>query len=268
MLDRLFKIFKSKTPTQTMYPELDKVGGLQNAIDIEFERLNSLLRVSRDNELEKLPLTYARIENRQKFSQVYIGAKEKLFLPDFWKEGVCLAHGQTTNISDLAQVLDFWLCKDITTRELANKFAFVVPNDKAFAFDDNKEVEYTWNVILQDQDRAELTDFIKLAIKDEVLNKLFPFTSLCTLCFSRCTGYPYDTVDLPNVTPKQFEFFAPIKGAKNITEQERNKLESQFLVTKNRSEYLGEGNAEEALKIVKANLPDNVQPARKGTADE
>jgi len=39
-------------------------------------------------------------------------------------------------------------------------------------------------------------------------------------------------------------------------------------VTKNKSEYLGEGNAEEALQIVKANLPDNVQPARKGTADE
>jgi hypothetical protein len=268
MLDRLFKIFKSKTPIQTMYPELDKVGGLQNAINIEFEKLNSTLRVSQDNELSKIPLTYARIENGQKFSQVYIGAEEKIYLPDFWKEGVCLAHGQAKNISALAQVLDFWLCNDVTTKQLADKFSFVSQSDKAFAFDNKNEVEYSWNLILQDQDKAEISDFVKLAIKDNVLNKLFPFTSLYTLCFSRCTGYPYDTDNLPNVTPKQFENFAPIQGKKSFSVQDINKLETQFVVTKNKSEYLGEGNAEEALKIVKANLPDNLQPARKGTADE
>lgn len=268
MLDRLFKIFKSKTPVQTMYPELEKVGGLQNAIDIEFEKLNSALRVTRDSDLDKIPLTFALIKKGQKFSQVYIGAEQKLYLPDFWKEGVCLAHGQTKNISDLVQALNFWLCNDITTRDLADKFSFVVPNDKAFVFDNNNEIEYTWNLILQDQCRAELNDFIKLAIKDNTLNKLFPFTSLYTLCFSRCTGYPYDTDNLPNVTPKQFENFAPVKGEKSIVTQDRNKVETHFVVTKNKSEYLGEGNAEEALRIVKANLPDNVQPARKGTADE
>jgi hypothetical protein len=267
MLDRLLKIFKSKTPTQKMYPELERVG-LQNAIDIEFEKLNSDLRVTRDSDLDKIPLTFALIKNGQKFSQVYIGAEEKLYLPDFWKEGVCLAHGQADNISDLGQVLEFWLCNNITTRELADKFSFVVPNDKAFAFDENNEVEYTWKLILQDQYRLELNDFVKIAIKDEVLNKLFPFTSLYTLCFSRCTGYPYDTDDLPNVTPKQFENFAPVYGENSIEIEDRNKLELRFVVTKNKSEYLGEGNAEEALRIVKANLPDNVQPARKGTTDE
>jgi hypothetical protein len=265
MLDRILKIFKSKEPIQTMYPELDKVGGLLNAINIEFEKLNSTLRVSQDNELDKIPLTYARIENEQKFSQVYIGAEQKIYLPDFWKEGVCLAHGQTKNISDLALVFDFWLCNDITTKQLAEKFSFVSPSDKALAFDNNNEVEYTWNLILQD--RAEINDFVKLAIKDNVLNKLFPFTSLYTLCFSRCTGYPYDTDNLPNVTPKLFENFAPIQGNRNIIEQGIN-LGTQFVVTKNKNEYLGEGNAEEVLKIVKDNLPDNVQPARKGTADE
>jgi len=268
MLDNLFKLFKSKKPVQKMYPELEKVGGLQNAIDIEFEKLNSALRVTRGSDLDKIPLTFALVKNKQKFSQVYIGAEQKLYLPDFWKEGVCLAQGQTNNISDLVQALNFWLCNDITTGDLADKFSFVVPNDKAFAFDNSYEIEYTWNLILQDQSRAELKDFIQLAIKDDTLNKLFPFTSLCTLCFSRCTGYPYDTDNLPNVTPKQFENFAPVKGEKSIATQDRSKVEAHFVVTKNKSEYLGEGNAEEALRIVKANLSDNVQPARKGTAED
>ena len=268
MLDRFFKKLKSKTPNQAMYPELEKVGGLQNAIDIEFEKLNSELRVTRDSDLDNIPLTFALIKSGQKFSQICIGAEEKLYLADFWKEGVCLAHGVTKNISDLAEVIGFWHCNNITTRELADNFSFVVPNDKAFAFDENNEVEYTWNLILKDKYSAELNDFVKLAIKDEVLNKLFPFTSLYTLCFSKCTGYPYDTYDLPNVTPKQFENFAPIQEERSIEVQDRHKLEFQFIVTKNKSIYLGEGNAEDALRIVKANLPDNIQPARKGAMDK
>jgi hypothetical protein len=178
MLDRLLKIFKPKTSIQKMYPELDKVGGLPNALDIEFKKHNSILRVSQDSELDKIPVMYVRIENRQKFSQVYIGAEEKIYLPDFWKEGVCLAHGKTADISDLARVLDFWLCNDISTKQLADKFSFVAQGDKAFAFDNNNEVEYTWNLILQEENKQEINDFVKLAIKDNVLNKLFPFTSL------------------------------------------------------------------------------------------
>jgi Family of unknown function (DUF6193) len=267
MLKRLLNFFKSKTLIQKMYPELEKVGGLQNAINIELEKHNSILKVSNDPDLVKIPLTYARIENGQKFSQVYIGAEEKLYLPDFWKEGVCLAHGKTENISELGQVLDYWLYNNTTTKELAEKFSFVTPNEKALAFDENNEIEYTWNSILQDKSREEIHDFVKIAIKDEVLNSLFPFTSLYTLCFSRCTGYPYDTDNLPNVTPKQFENFAPVRNEKSFTQQDENKLETKFVVTKNKNEFLGVGNAEEALRIIKLNLPDDLRPARKGTAD-
>jgi hypothetical protein len=268
MINKFLNFLKPKTQIHKMYPELKKVGGLENAIDIEFKRLNSPLRVKKNLKLDKVPFTFALIENGQKFSQVYIGAEEKIYLSDFWKNGVCLAQGQTKSISDLANTLDFWLRNDISIREFTSKFFFVTPNDKAFAFDENNEVEYTWELILQDHSRVELIDFVKLAIKDDVINKLFPFTSLYTLCFSRCTGYPYDTENLPNVTPKQFENFAGIEEEKIIPLPNVNKFETQFIVTKNRNEYLGEGNAEEAIRIVKENLPANIQKARKGTADE
>ena len=266
MLKKLLKIFKSKTPIQKMYPELEEVGGLQNAIDIEFKKFNSNLRVTKDSELEKTPLTFALIKNGEKFSQVYIGAEEKLYLPDFWKEGVCLANGWTKNISDLVQVLDFWLCNDVTTSQLVDKFSFVKQNDNAFAFDDNKEVEYTWNSILQNQSDTELKEFVKLAIKDDVLSKLFPFTSLYTLCFSRCTGYPYDTYNLPNVTPKEFENFLLFEGEIFSHQDNINIVENLLVVTVNKNKYLGGGDAEEALRIIKENLPENVTQARKGTA--
>lgn len=250
-----------------MYPELEKAGGLSKALNIQFAKINCSLRVTLDD--GKVPFTYARVEKGSKFSQVYIAAEEKLYLPGFWRDGVCLAHAKTDNILDLAKVIDFWLSHDISTTELAEEFRFVQVNNKAKVFDENKEVEYTWNSLQQDESRAELHDFIGLAINDEVLNKLFPFTSLYTLCFSRCTGYPYDTDNIPNVTPKMYENFALIKphGA-NRRKNDYPHSGIIFVVTKNKNEYLGEGNATEALKIVKDNLPDNIKTARKGTADD
>lgn len=252
-----------------MYPELEKAGGLSKALDIEFAKANCSLRVSVDNDLDKIPFAYARVEKGNKLSQVYIAAESKLYLPDFWRDGVCLAHAKTDNILDLVKVIDYWLIQDVSTSELAERFRFVEPNDKAKAFDENKEVEYTWNYLLRDESRTELHDFIKLAISDEVLNKLFPFTSLYTLCFSRCTGYPFDTDNLPCVTPKLYENFAMQKssGTDNHVSN-RQDMGSLFVVTKNKNKYLGEGNASEALKIVRDNLPDNIKPATKGTADK
>lgn len=254
-----------------MYPELEKVGGLKNAIDSEFEKLNSGLRVTRNSDLDKVPLTFALIENGNKFSQVYIAAENHLYLPDFWKEGVCLAHGETDNISNLGQVLDFWLCNDVSTKVLADKFAFVVPYENASAFENNEEVEYVWRFLLKEDDTLGLKEFINLASKDELLNKLFPFTSLYTLSFSRCTGFPFDTNDLPNVTEIEYIHFALPKNTSEyskIVQDTSIQNKTTYVVTKNKTQYIGQGNAEEALRIVKANLPDNVQPARKGTAED
>jgi len=252
-----------------MYPELEKSGGLSKALDIAFAKAGSSLRVSADNDLGKIPFAYARVEKGNKFSQVYIATESQLYLPDFWRDGVCLAHAKTGNILDLVNVIDFWLNQDVSTSELAESFRFVEPSDKAKAFDENKEVEYTWNHLLQDESRAELHAFVKLAINDEVLNKLFPFTSLYTLCLSRCTGYPFDADDLPSVTPKLYENFAMQKSNETSNhESTPQDVDTLFVVTKNKDEYIGEGNALKALKIVRDNLPDNIKPATKGTANQ
>lgn len=247
MLGDLLKNIKRRIINRTMYPEIKKAGGLVNAINLEFEKIGSDLRVSTDDDLDKFPVVYARVEKDRKFSQIYIAAEKKLYLPDFWKEGVCLAHAQTDDITTLATVVDFWLCNDITTKELGEKFVFVKPSDKASAFDENREIDYTWNLILNDPHRADIKEFVALAMKDDALSKLFPFTSLYTLCFSKCTGYPYSCEDLPTVSPKG------------------NGL---FVVRNFNNSIIGEGNAVEALHLVKSNLPKNIKPAVKGTAEE
>lgn len=254
-----------------MYPELDNAGGLANAINIVFAKLNSSMRVSIDQNDRKPPFAYARVENGNRFSQITIAAETKLYLTDFWKDGVCLANASTSDISEVARVVDYWLTQSVSTQALYEKFNFVQPTDKAKAFDEGTEVEYSWQCLLLSDDCLDLNEFINLASKKAPLNKLFPFKSLYTLCFSRCTGYPFDKTDLPEVTPIEYIYFTLPKGSikdDKIEHYKANPNEKAYVVTKNRMQYIGVGNANEALKIVLNNLPYDIKPARKGTADD
>ncbi|MVO07750.1 hypothetical protein GOQ30_01065 [Flavobacterium sp. TP390] len=259
MITKFLQLFKTKATAPNNSDKLELVAGLGKVINRALVERNSVLRVSEVSDLETLPFSYAVIKNGKKFSQVDIAKNEKLFLLDFWSDGVCLANGHASSLSELVDMLEFWLCNAIPTRALAERFSSITANEIAIAFDANQEVAYTWNLILQDTS-LELTDFVRLAYQDEVVRLLFPYTSLYTLCFSRCTGYPYDSVGLPNVTSKRFETFVGITGNKPS--------EVQYVVTINGTTYLGEGNAEEALQIVKAHLPKDITAARKGTAED
>jgi hypothetical protein len=230
-----------------MYVEIEKVGSLDKALDLELAKINSAFRVKVDEDLKaKFPIVYARVENENKFSQIYIAAERKLYLPDFWRDGVCLANGSTPDINQLAMVIDYWLGNNITTKALYQKFPFVTPDDKAHAFDIGREVEYSWHQTLNHPPTDHLKEAISLAMDDEVLSKLFPFTSLNRLCFSKCTGYPY-TNDIATINPVD-------KG--------------YFEVRLPNNQLLGSGTAAEALKILKDSLPANIGPAVKGTAED
>jgi len=228
-----------------MYPEIEKAGSLGNALDIEFTQIKSFLRVDRNYGTDKAPLTYAVVLNNDKFSEVYTAVNEKLYVPDFWRDGVCLANGSTSDIAQLIKSIDFWLRNDVTTEELTDKYSFIKPTAKSSAFDEGKEVEFTWNVILNDNSRKELKEFVNLAINDEILSKLFPYISLNALCFSHSTGYPY-TTDIPVIIP--------VAG-------------NRFEVRTHNQNLIGIGTAVEALQLVKDNLPLNIGPAVKGTAE-
>ena len=123
---------------------------LKEALDQEFQRIKSSLRVVTGDRSFQMPVTNARIEAPRKFSQVYIAADEKLYLPVFWRDGVCLAHGKTSNIAELAAALSFWLLKDISTKRLAEEFTFISPAAKSIAFDEGYEVDLPMIVPLGD----------------------------------------------------------------------------------------------------------------------
>ena len=228
-----------------LYPDLVEQGGLANALRAALREIGSGLPVS---ELDVRFVVYARIESGTRFSQIYIGAQERLFSFDFWNRGVCLANGTTPEILAAARSIDKWITSSCTTGELARAFSFVQLNPGADVYERGEEVEMRWRGYLASLGERfpELTAFVTAAAAEPRLRQLFPFTSLNRFCFSRCTGYPF-TRDTPHVVPLGRD---------------------QYEVMSYSGESLGHGNALEAVALAVAALPPNCGPAVAGTAEQ
>jgi hypothetical protein len=230
-----------------LYPDVTAAGSLRNALQSALNAIGSELKVTSFDGSAKF-VAYARVESGPRFSQVYIAAKERLFLSDFWSRGVMLAGGKTPDLAGMASAINRWVAWSCTTGELASEFTFVVVESRAAAYESGEEVEYKWQGYLETiADRyPELAAFVQAASKRQELRQLFPYTSLNAFCFSRCTGYPF-TRDTP--------FVGPLRGG-------------QYQVVDPAGQVLGTGDAETAADLLVGNLPPGCGRAIAGTADD
>jgi len=194
------------------------------------------------------PIVYARVESKTAFSQIYIGAEKRRFVFDLWRHGVSLANGATPEILEMARAIDEWITTDRTTSDLASAFPFVVASEDAAAYERGEAVEFRWQKYLVSDHwlDSELTTFAAAAAAEPRLRQLFPFTSMFTFCFSRCTGFPF-TKDTPTV---------------------RSRGSGVYEVFSASGQSLGRGTAAEAAALVVAALPPDCGPAVAGTADD
>lgn len=228
-----------------LYPDLIEQGGLAKALQAAMRKVSSALSVE---EFDLPAPVFARVEAGERFSQVYIAAKLRIFVFDFWNRGVCLAHGITPEIQDTAKAIDKWVASRCSTGELARAFRFVEVSPAAAVYERGEEVDMQWRQYLASTGAGfpGLMAFIVAAAAEPRLRQLFPFTSMNRFVFSRCTGYPF-TRDTPYVVP--------LGG---------NKYEVMSCAGKS----LGRGNAADAVAMAVAALPLNCGPAVPGTAEQ
>jgi hypothetical protein len=231
--------------TNDLYPDLIALGGLENTLQSALREIGSALTVL---ELDKdLSLAIcACVESGSRYSQVRIAAEERLFFLDFWARGVMLAQGRTPRMDEVAQAIDKWVASSCGTADLAAAFRFVVVEPKAAAYERGEEVEDRWRFYISEIAFPELVPFVEAASRRPQLRYLFPYTSMNTFCFSRCTGYPF-TLDTPFVRPVKENWYEVLSASGVV---------------------LGRGDAEAAAELVVANLPPGCGPAVPGTADD
>jgi hypothetical protein len=234
-------------PTRALYPELIDEGGLAAVLQAALLRIGSAMRVV---ELDEgiTPVLCVTVRSASRESQVFIAAEERLFLFDFWSRGVMLATGRTSDLENVARAIDRWVGSNCGTGDMTSAFDFVKAEPSAWSYEQGCEVEERWREYLATipESIPELNAVVSAASNRPELRRLFPYTSLNRLCFSRCTGYPF-TRDTPVVAPAGPEGYRVYSSA---------------------GKDLGCGSAEQVLDIVIENLPSGCGPAVAGTAEE
>lgn len=271
----------------SLYPDIAKAGSLDVAISKSLSDAGSNL-VADGTEVNKF-MPYARVEDGSRFSQIHIAGGQRLFLFDFWSEGVVFGNASSDDISDVARSIHAWIADKLSIEKMSALFTFFSPSESGKAHEAGIYVEQKWQSLLETwkisenpfkiRSRKGLFSFlfsltlqqkmrflngyffylfhsnkkrspiplIKAAMKRPELRKLFPFTSLNALCFSRTTGYPF-THDCPSVVSQENGKYCVYAPSSN--------------------EIIGEGTIDEVMEIVIKHLPPNCDAAVNGTADD
>lgn len=256
----------------SLYTDITEAGGLAQAVQAQLGAIGSPLRVEKEDPdfAGLLPFAWEVVQQDQRFSQIKIAKHQRLFMMDFWDRGVCLAHASTPVLAKVAEVINAWIAKDVSTAELQRQFPFVSVEPTADSHEKGAaaEVERQWQALYSrvksEEHHAELVPLVELAMEVPVLRRLFPFTSLVWLCFSRCTGYPFSG-DCPSACSSRW---IPEETARP-TPKQRAALgrPRRYTVADSKGNFLGEGDTAETIELLVQNLPANCGPAIQGTAD-
>jgi hypothetical protein len=242
-----YEVSKSTETDNSLYPDLKEAGSLSSLLNSSLNQLSPQLTSNGlDEEFSEFP-SYARVAQENRSSQVYIAAKERLFLFDFWSKGILMANGQSSNINDVAEAIHYWIFSKPNIIDLKREFNYISIDKSAEDFEKGLGVEVAWKNHMNyigDQ-FPELVEFVKIAFNTPELRQLFPFTSLNRFCFSRCTGFPY-TDDCPYVQPID---------------------NGMYIVRGLKEGYSEPLNAQMAVKLIIDNLPTGCGPAVDGTAE-
>jgi uncharacterized protein DUF6193 len=163
------------------------------------------------------------------------------------------AAGRTPDLHAAADVLGRWYA-DADPDDLRDRHPFLMVGDRYRAEDAAAIVGIRWFDLIESHrastrsadQRSCLT--MAAAAGHPLLGRLFPFTSVFFLKFSRCTRWPY-TMDLPSIVPTgvaSFRVVAP--GSPRY--------------------FSGELTLSDAIDEVVARLPGGCGPAIQGTADD
>ena len=167
---------------------------------------------------------------------------------ELWSHGVCHAAGWLSTLEVAAQVTHGWLCAQAAASAMGRSWPALTLRPHVGAFEQSTQafVSWKWGRIAQSPSMGALFPVLARAMRHPLLSRLFPYRSGASLHFSRTTGHPYASEDLPWVGISKdggFEVHGAV-GAMHARD------------------------AEEALSLLDRLLPPDAGPAITGTRED
>jgi hypothetical protein len=189
----------AKKWSKDLYPDLEKAGGLPQALQPLLARFPGDLKVEG---LDEPFLVYASVKSGSRSSQVMIAAEHRAFNADFWAQGVQYGSGWAKSLDDVADAIHAFQGDGLGAAALRAGYPWVRVYDQAFIHERGAAafVEDAWQRIVDwlakeppESHQGRLLPLLRACMERPRLRRLLPFTSHDRLCFSRTTGYPYTT---------------------------------------------------------------------------
>lgn len=196
----------AKKWSQKLYPDLEKFGGLPQALQPLLAKLHGELMAEG---LDKPFIVYASVRRESRSSQVMIARNHRAFSTDFWDQGVQYGSGWAKSLEDVAAAIHGFLVHRLDAAALKASHSWVGVLEQAFVHECGATafVEHAWQgyvtwLAKEPPQSAEhkLLPLIRACMTRKRLRLLMPFTSHNHLCFSRTTGFPY-TDECPPAFP-------------------------------------------------------------------
>lgn len=271
----------------TLYPDIASAGSLDGAVSKSLADIGSGLVASTIPVEQFMP--YAHVEDGPRFSQVYIAGGQRLFLFDFWSEGIMFGSGSSPELSDVARTIHSWIVDKATIEKMLSLFAFFSPTESGKAHEAGTYVEEQWKGLIESwkamespfriRSRKQLLSFLfslSLIEKFRLVKGYFTYPTQNTKKYSPLPLikaamkrpelrqlFPYTSLTqlcFSRTTGYPFTNDCPV-----IVPQGDGRY---FVCMPNSQEFIGEGTVDEVIEMAVRHLPPNCGPAINGTADD
>ena len=270
----------------TLYPDIVEAGSINAAISKCLSDIGSHL-VAGESPVNKF-MPYVRVVEGSRSSQTQLSSGQRLFLTNFWSEGVMFGNASSDNLADIARAIHAWIAEKSSIEKMSVLFKFFSPTEGGKAHEAGNYVELHWKSLL------ETWKFSQNPFKIRSIKGLRSFLSMNLLHKTRFINgyftyifhgnYKFSPIPLIKAAMKRPELrqlfpftslntlcFSRTTGypftmdCPSVASQGNGKY---CVYAPSSHEIIGEGTIDEVIEIVIKNLPPNCGAAINGTADD
>ena len=191
---------------------------------------------------------WALMQCEERYVQITVGIEQRCITASFRESGVQLATANTESFESMCQMLSDWSNNGFSSGEMEQKYFAITVSPGAAEYEKGPEcyVEYLWKRITTSEASVleYLTELLRLASENPILNKLAPYSSMNKLLFGQYTGYPFSENSPGVYSLDGITYTVTFKGA-----------------------VFHKLTVEEAVEKLVSLLPENYGPAKHGRAN-
>lgn len=270
----------------TLYPDIVEAGSINAAISKKLSDIGSQL-IANESPVNKF-IPYVYVEEGSRFSQTQLAGGQRLFLSDFWSQGVMFGSGSSDNLEDIARAIHVWIVEKSSIEKMSTLFNFFSPTEGGKSHEAGTYIELQWKSLLESwknsrnpfkiRSRKGLLSFLSMNLRQQIrfVNGYFTYQ------FNSDTKYsPVPLIEAAMKRPELRQLFPftsltalcfsrttgyPFtKDCPSVVSQGNGKY---VVHASDSREVIGEGTVDEVMEILIKNLPQNCGEAVNGTADD